>query len=1271
MNRTYLASLGIVVCLASTVGAADWPLWRYDAQRSAAAPQKLAARLHMQWVRQFPRLAPAWPDQDKMQFDIAYEPVVMGKRLFINSPQHDCVTALDTATGKQLWRFFTDGPVRFAPAAWQDRVYFTSDDGHLYCVDAADGSLRWKFRGGPSDRKILGNERLISTWPARGAPVIVPRTDDVSRRVGQSNADAATQVHPATHVAGSEEATVYFAASIWPFMGVFIHALDARTGAVVWTNDGDGSIYMKQPHNADSFAGVAPQGPLVAQGNRLLIPGGRSLPALYDRDTGKFLKYQLAENGKRGGGWDVAVMGDVFFNGGAVFDLATQKHLAELSKHVVLTPDIVYAHVSGSCRAYDLRSVTIDEVERKEKDKTVKVKRWSMKEIAACKMPEIETLIKAGDRLYVGAAGRVQAVDISLDDKELSPGWSAEVEGTVVRLIAADDRLFAVTREGNIYCFGAAQTDSPFSARSNQRALNGSSQKHANDGASAILAASGQRQGYAVAWGADTADLVRAIVRQSTLHIVIVEPDAAKVRKLREELTAEDLYGTRIAVVPGDPATVSLPPYFVSLMIGDARGLKMDRAIVGRLYESLRPFGGVACFLGPTNQLNPFVKNLANASLSTAGDLTLLKRVGPLPGSANWTHEHADAANTRVSKDQIVKAPLGLLWFGGPSHDSILPRHGHGPQPQVIDGRLIIEGVDSIRAIDIYTGRLLWETSIPGVGRFFNNTAHQPGANASGSNFVSASDGIYVVHETKCLRLDPETGKITREFQLPRLDGMKAPPRWGYLNVAGDYLIGGADPLFDPTLLPKPPRDPKNDKDAPRTSTSLTKVLQLLRGTNDNLSASRHLVVMNRHTGHVLWIRSAYYAFRHNAICVGGGRLYAVDRLSGRELQKYKTNDKEPPHPPRLLTVDLATGRSVWSTDADIFGTWLSYSAKHDVVVEAGRVARDTLSDEPKGMRAYEAKTGRVLWFEKGHLGPAMIHGDEILQGQGACDLLTGAVKMRTDPITGEAVPWTWTRTYGCNTPAASEHLLTFRSGAAGFFDLCNDGGTGNIGGFRSSCTNNLVVAGGVITVPDYTRTCICLYQNQTSVGLIHLPDAEMWTYTASKDLKGTVRRLGLNLGAPGDRKADDGTLWLEYPFTGGISPKVNVSTTPSKPATFRRHASLIDGPLPWVAASGIEGAEEIAIDLGEAEAARKFTVRLVFAEAERLQPGQRVFDVAIQGREVLGDFDIVKEAGAPLRTVVKEFDGIVANDRLTIRLTPAVERSLPPVISGIEIIAR
>ena len=35
-----------------------------------------------------------------------------------------------------------------------------------------DGSLLWSFRGGPSPRKVLGNKRIVSMWPARGGPVL-------------------------------------------------------------------------------------------------------------------------------------------------------------------------------------------------------------------------------------------------------------------------------------------------------------------------------------------------------------------------------------------------------------------------------------------------------------------------------------------------------------------------------------------------------------------------------------------------------------------------------------------------------------------------------------------------------------------------------------------------------------------------------------------------------------------------------------------------------------------------------------------------------------------------------------------------------------------------------------------------------------------------------------------------------------------------------------------------------------------------------------------
>src|SRR5207248_3700058 len=134
----------------------------------------------------------------------------------------------------------------------------------------------------------------------------------------------------------------YFAAGIWPFMGIFLHAIDARTGKVVWSNDGDSCIFIKQPHNADSFAGVAPQGPLAVAGDKLLVPGGRSVPACYDRKTGKLLYYLLGENGKRGGGSKVTTTGKIFFNGGAAYDVETGKHLGPIPRRTVLSDRVLF-----------------------------------------------------------------------------------------------------------------------------------------------------------------------------------------------------------------------------------------------------------------------------------------------------------------------------------------------------------------------------------------------------------------------------------------------------------------------------------------------------------------------------------------------------------------------------------------------------------------------------------------------------------------------------------------------------------------------------------------------------------------------------------------------------------------------------------------------------------------------------------------------------------------------------------------------------------------
>ena len=133
----------------------------------------------------------------------------------------------------------------------------------------------------------------------------------------------------------------------------------------------------------------------------------------------------------------------------------------------------------------------------------------------------------------------------------------------------------------------------------------------------------------------------------------------------------------------------------------------------------------------------------------------MITRTGPLPGASPWTHNNGNIANTIKSDDQLVKAPLGILWFGGNSNLDVLPRHGHGPGEQVIDGRLIIQGTNSISARDVYTGRTLWKRESAQLLEdnwmvYFDETydednpldtkynqVHIPGANTRGTNYIA------------------------------------------------------------------------------------------------------------------------------------------------------------------------------------------------------------------------------------------------------------------------------------------------------------------------------------------------------------------------------------------------------------------------------------------------------------------------------------------------------------------------------------------------------
>lgn len=271
--RVFLKSIIMASIFSGLAFGADWPMWRNDTGRTADSDEVLAENLSLQWSHKLPPLKPAYRD-NRLQFDAGYEPIVIGKRLFVGSSQDDSVTAFDTETGEGVWKFFTDGPVRFAPVGGEGKIIFGSDDGCLYCVKASDGLLVWKKRAVPSERKVIGNERMISVWPIRGGPVL-------------------------------HEGRVYFAAGVWPLEGTFVFCVDAATGETIWRNDRSSYRYGVHPHNAKAFGGLAPQGYLLIDNEtgHLIVPSSQAYPAEFDIKTGELKSFELPAPGRLPGGW--------------------------------------------------------------------------------------------------------------------------------------------------------------------------------------------------------------------------------------------------------------------------------------------------------------------------------------------------------------------------------------------------------------------------------------------------------------------------------------------------------------------------------------------------------------------------------------------------------------------------------------------------------------------------------------------------------------------------------------------------------------------------------------------------------------------------------------------------------------------------------------------------------------------------------------------------------------------------------------------------------
>jgi len=258
-------------------------------------------------------------------------------------------------------------------------------------------------------------------------------------------------------------------------------------------------------------------------------------------------------------------------------------------------------------------------------------------------------------------------------------------------MLVANGKFFVVTTEGSIHCFGEGRGIAKVREEKPVTLATGET-----DSLERILQQTNTSSGYCLVVGIGDGSLINSLVQQTDFHIFAIDEDDQKVAALRQRMDASGLYGDRVSSRLGSLKTLRFPPYFTNLaIIRDMEFLAAEDAEM--VFHVLRPYGGVACNETSRHEyLKQAVREAAlpNAELAQSGSLSVLRRIGMLQGTLDWAHEFGDPANSLRSKDTLVKAPLGVLWFGGPSSDGNLyfDRHAWPPSATIIGGRMFIQG---------------------------------------------------------------------------------------------------------------------------------------------------------------------------------------------------------------------------------------------------------------------------------------------------------------------------------------------------------------------------------------------------------------------------------------------------------------------------------------------------------------------------------------------------------------------------------------------------
>ncbi|MBI1313181.1 PQQ-binding-like beta-propeller repeat protein [bacterium] len=1300
-----LVALTGTALLSRTASAEDWPTYRHGNDRSGATAENFNGAKALQWRFVAPNPPHrAWASEegrtieghvikDRVRFDDAFQPVVVGNRVWFGSSSDHQVYCLDLTTGKTLWTFFTGAPVRLAPTVYQGAVYFGSDDGYAYCVAADTGTLKWKRRGGPTEEWFLGRGEMISRWAVRTGVMI-------------------------------RDGIAYFGAGIFPHENVYLHAVDAQTGQAVWTRD---DISEADAARDD----LSPQGYLLATDELLFVPSGRSMPATFERATGRLLhKKTYSWRSSAGGvvGGTRAILADgQLYSGGAFHMLAIDQKAGDLgfgwfeARQMVVAGDAAWIasgssiaklnrleYAVASRKRHDLEMSIYSQTSAlrgksgKDADELREKIRAAQVELEELASVGIEWLVKnqadaelvlAGDTLLAGGDGDVTGYNAATGEETLKLAVNGEARG----LVFANGHLVVSTTAGEVSCFGmsaageaAVIADSRVDKSANPYAADTATEV-CRTAAEQIVAETGITRGFCLVAGSEDGRLAYELATRTDLIVYGIEPDADKVAESRKRLATAGLYGTRVTIHQADYSEIPYSNYFANLIVSDThvRTGQLPGA-TQTLLRHLKPMGGVFWLGRTTNDADTLARadkylesgGLADQSTVAKSETSVRLNRGMLPGAGNWSHQYGDVGNTAVVGDKRVKGGLGVLWFGDPGPGDMVNRHDGAVGPLSVNGRLFVQGDATISAYDAYNGLFLW--------KYENKEALRTGVfqNQNPGNLAASDERLFHFLKDECFEVDAATGKVVAVHRLPKEydDGTR---EWGYLAYHNGILFGTA------TV--------REDVEA-----------RLRRRGRTKLDSTDAIFAIDVKTGKHLWEYKGG-SISEQTIALSDENVFFIDStITSEERARILREDKSDLEvltgearqiaedrmkkldARTAVSLDARTGEKRWAAGVDVTdcseigigGGKLTLMHKDGVLILCGANANghywnQFIAGEFKRRRlvALSAEAGYTMWKkDANYRHRPIIVGNRVIAEPWAFDLTSGDQIMQQHPLTGQDVPWSIIRPgHHCGMLTGCDNMLLFRSGYTGFYNLENDEGTRHFAGHRLGCWINAIPANGLVMIPEASAGCVCQFSIASTIVLEPREARHPWTLVSATGAKLPVREMSLNFGAPGDRRDRNGKLWLAY-------PRPNPHKTTSLDLEFELQPKFSAGGFTsvsedthpvagtetsWLYTSWASGLSELTVPLrGENDGPEAYDLTLHFAQ---IREGTAKFDVEVNGKVVISDLELSHAVDALSQAVVRQVPNVDVTRSLTIRLLPKStdEAKARPVLNALEVHSR